>query len=63
MVELMSLKKSRYSSYNTGIGKKIVGGKTSLEELEEYTIKNGEVTMESGKQEYLESVLNNILFK
>lgn len=56
-------KKSRYSSYNTGIGKKIVGGKTSLEELEEYTIKNGEVTMESGKQEYLESVLNNILFK
>ena len=56
-------KKSRYSSYNTGIGKKIVDGKTSLEELEEYTIKNGEVTMESGKQEYLESVLNNILFK
>lgn len=56
-------KKARYSSYNTGIGKKIVGGKTSLEELEEYTIKNGEVTMESGKQEYLESVLNNILFK
>ncbi len=56
-------KKSRYLSYNTGIGKKIVGGKTSLEELEEYTIKNGEVTMESGKQEYLESVLNNILFK
>lgn len=56
-------KKSRYLSYNTGIGKKIVDGKTSLEELEEYTIKNGEVTMESGKQEYLESVLNNILFK
>ncbi|MBC7087857.1 MAG: xylose isomerase [Tissierellales bacterium] len=56
-------KKARYSSYNTGIGKKIVDGKTSLEELEEYTIKNGEVTVESGKQEYLESVLNNILFK
>lgn len=56
-------KKARYSSYNTGIGKKIVDDKTSLEELEEYTIKNDEVTMESGKQEYLESVLNNILFK
>lgn len=56
-------KKARYSSYNTGIGKKIVDGNTSLEELEEYTIKNGEVTVESGKQEYLESVLNNILFK
>lgn len=55
--------KERYSSYNSGIGKKIVEGKTSLEELEQYTINNGQVTMESGKQEYLESVLNNILFK
>lgn len=53
----------RYSSYKTGIGKKIIEGKTSLEELEDYTIKNGEVTMESGRQEYLESVINNILFK
>ncbi|MGN9164282.1 xylose isomerase [Tissierellaceae bacterium HCP3S3_D8] len=56
-------KKSRYSSYNTGIGKRIVEGKISLAELEEYTIGNGEVAMESGKQEYLESVLNNILFR
>lgn len=53
----------RYSSFKTGIGKKIIEGKTSLEELEDYTIKNGEVTMESGRQEYLESVINNILFK
>lgn len=56
-------KKERYSSYNTGIGKRIVEGKISLAELEEYTIENGEVAMESGKQEYLESVLNNILFR
>ncbi|MEW8972934.1 MAG: xylose isomerase [Tissierellaceae bacterium] len=56
-------KKARYSSYNTGIGKRIVEGKISLAELEEYTIGNGEVAMESGKQEYLESVLNNILFR
>ncbi len=56
-------KKERYSSYDTGIGKKIVEGKISLAELEKYTIENGEVTMESGRQEYLESVLNNILFR
>ena len=56
-------KKARYSSYSTGIGKKIIEGKTSLEELEQYTIDNGEVTMKSGRQEYLESILNNILFK
>ena len=45
-------KKARYSSYSTGKGKKIIEGKTSLEELEQYTIDNGEVTMKSGRQEY-----------
>lgn len=52
----------RYSSYNDGIGKKIVEGEVTLEDLEKYTIENGEVELESGKQEYLESVVNNILF-
>lgn len=56
-------KKARYSSYKEGIGKKIIEGNVSLEELEEYTIENGEVKLESGKQEYLESIVNNILFK
>ncbi len=52
----------RYASYQSGIGKDIIEGKTSLEELEAYTLKNGEVKNESGRQELLENILNNILF-
>lgn len=55
--------KNRYSSYNSGIGKSIVDGTATLEDLEKYTLENGEVKMESGRQEYLEAVLNSILFK
>lgn len=53
---------NRYASYTTGIGKDIIDGKVTLEQLEAYTLKNGEPKMESGKQEYLESVLNEIIF-
>ena len=53
----------RYSSYNTGIGKDIVEGKATLESLEEYTLTNGNPTVPSGRQEYLESIFNTILFK
>lgn len=54
--------KNRYSSYNSGIGADIVSGKTDLEKLSDYAMTLGAVTVESGRQEYLESVLNNILF-
>lgn len=54
--------KERYSSYNKGIGKKIRENKTSLEELSEYALSLKEYKTESGRQEYLESIVNNILF-
>ena len=54
--------KQRYSSYTKGIGKDIVDGKASLESLEEYILKNDNEEMQSGRQEYLETILNNILF-
>ncbi|MBQ8941926.1 MAG: xylose isomerase [Firmicutes bacterium] len=54
--------KQRYSSYTKGIGKDIVDGKASLESLEEYILKNDNEQMQSGRQEYLETILNNILF-
>lgn len=54
--------KERYASYTKGIGKKIVSGKATLEELSDYAVKKGKVEdRSSGKQEYLESVLNNII--
>ena len=53
----------RYSSYNSGIGKKIVSGEATIEELEAYALEMGDVkTNISGKQEYLETVLNSVMF-
>lgn len=52
----------RYASYKTGIGADIVAGKVGLAELESYAVKLGDVTTNiSGKQEYLESVLNQVI--
>ena len=52
----------RYASYNTGIGADIVSGKATVEQLEKYALALGEVKNESGRQEYLEGILNEILF-
>ncbi|MBR6393226.1 MAG: xylose isomerase [Ruminococcus sp.] len=54
----------RYSSWNTGIGKDIIDGKVGFEELKKYALEKGEVTdsLGSGRQEMLESIMNNIMF-
>ena len=56
--------KNRYASYNeTEIGRKILANETSLEELSVYAEELGTAKLPgSGKQEYLESVVNDILF-
>lgn len=52
----------RYKSFKKGIGKDIIDGKMTLNTLEEYALKMGEVTSnESGRQEMLESILNSII--
>ncbi|MBR4554835.1 MAG: xylose isomerase [Ruminococcus sp.] len=55
----------RYASWTTGIGKDIIDGKVTMEDLEKYALEKGEVTdsLSSGRQELLESTLNNIMFK
>lgn len=56
--------KERYKSYSEGIGKKIRDGKTDLKELAEYASKLGTPALPgSGRQEYLESVFNSVMFK
>ncbi|MBQ3480898.1 MAG: xylose isomerase, partial [Oscillospiraceae bacterium] len=53
----------RYASYRTGIGAKIRSGETTLSELAEYAVALGAPALPgSGRQEYLESVVNQILF-
>ena len=54
----------RYASYRTGIGEKIRSGKTSLAELAAYAEQLGAPALPgSGRQEYLESIVNTVLFK
>ena len=54
----------RYASWTTGIGKDIIDGKVTMEDLEKYALEKGEVTasLSSGRQEMLESIMNNIMF-
>ena len=53
---------NRYSSYKTGIGADIVSGKATLESLAEYALTLDNVKPESGRQEYLETILNSVIF-
>ena len=52
----------RYGSYKSGIGKKIVDGTTDFKELAEYALNNNEINVESGRQEYLETIVNEVMF-
>lgn len=54
--------KDRYSSFKTGIGAMVVAGKADLKQLETYALEKGDVIAHSGRQEYLESILNDVLF-
>jgi xylose isomerase len=56
--------KERYCGWNDGIGKEILSGNMSLADLEKYALDKGEVlqSVTSGRQEYLETVMNEIMF-
>lgn len=56
--EIDAFIKNRYRSYETGIGADIVNGRVGFEELAAYAQMLGEVKLESGRQEMLESILN-----
>lgn len=53
----------RYESYTQGIGKDILSGKVGFKELEAYTLLNGEPKLSSGRQELLETLLNQYLIE
>ena len=48
----------RYSSFDSGAGKKFENGEMTLEEVAEYARKNGEPATISGKQELFEAIVN-----
>ena len=58
-----NFKAERYASYTEGIGKDIVEGKVSFKELEAYALKNNVTKNKSGRQEMLESILNQYILE
>ncbi|MDR7869300.1 MAG: xylose isomerase [Tissierellaceae bacterium] len=58
-----SFVQERYAGFKTGIGADIIAGELGLKELEAYALQQKEPPLPpSGRQEYLESIINNILF-
>jgi xylose isomerase len=54
--------KKRYRSFDEGIGKKVEDGKATFADLEKYMLEKGEAAPnESGRQEYLENLINDYL--
>ncbi|NLU22726.1 MAG: xylose isomerase [Phycisphaerae bacterium] len=52
---------ARYKGWDSAFGKQIEEGKIGFVELEQYTMKNGEPAVQSGRQEMLENILNDYI--
>ncbi|MFV0607273.1 MAG: xylose isomerase [Niabella sp.] len=55
------IRQERYASFDSGKGKEFEEGKLSLEELRTYAIEAGEPATTSGKQEYMENIINRYI--
>jgi xylose isomerase len=59
--EYRKFRKERYASFDSGRGKEFEEGKLLLEDLRQYAIENGEPEVRSGRQEWLENMVNRYL--
>lgn len=55
------IRSDRYTSFDNGKGKEFEEGKLSLEDLRNYANENGEPAAISGKQEFLENLINKYI--
>ena len=55
------LRTERYSSFDSGKGKKFENGKLTLQDLYKIAQENGELTLKSGKQELFENIINQYI--
>lgn len=55
------IRTERYSSFDSGKGKAFEEGNLSLEDLRAFAVENGEPAVKSGKQEYLENIINRFI--
>jgi xylose isomerase len=54
-------RKDRYASFDSGKGKEFEDGKLKLEDLRDFALANGEPKQVSGKQEWLENIINQYI--
>ena len=54
-------RQERYESFDSGKGKEFETGKLSLTDLRDYAIANGEPEVRSGKQEWIELLINRFI--
>ena len=59
--DYLSLRKNRYSSFDSGAGADFENGKLTLDDLRKHAETSGEPVQISGKQELFESIINNYL--
>jgi len=55
------LRKERYSSFDSGKGKDFADGKLNLKDLYTIANENGELNLQSGKQELFENIINQYI--
>lgn len=59
---LENILQHRYLSFQSGIGQQIIENKVSFKELEQYSLKQTKpIQNESGRQEYIESIINQYI--
>ncbi len=51
----------RYASWQESLGQRIISGQISMAELEQHALAMGDVKVASGRQEYLEAIVNQIM--
>lgn len=54
-------RKERYASFDSGAGKRFEEGKLQLEDLRKFAAEKGEPEQQSGKQEWLENIINRYI--
>lgn len=52
---------NRYKSYSSGLGKDIMSGRLDLAEVHKIALESDEPVLASGKQEYLENIINTYI--
>ena len=59
--EYKKMRADRYASYDSGEGAAFEKGGLSLEKLRDYAVAHGEPEVISGRQEYMENLINRYI--